>query len=445
MPSTALLSLKRTVASANNDLTIRCDVASILASMVNVMETAEHENKYAVIQKRLVTENFKLGKVLKYAKHLEKDKINLENELNEFRTRAITLRDNFAHDVGQLLNQSRANERLKEKLREAELKLAHFDAIEAEWMSAKRRIRELERISASFDSSTAPVPSGTTASSGAAISPPPAPAVDVATNTNTGSTPAIVDATEVGSHPTGDSPVASVPAPADAAVVANTAPVITATTAPTPVAEPALVPVVVAPRSCRLADLEEDHFVLLISFLDMADIMGVLLTCRHLCARVYIMFDISFTEIVREVWLQEEHKPQLGPIAGQKTITGDEPVANATAIPPTLVAAATGARVSPAPSAEASLSSLATSLFNASRGLVAGSAPGAPAQAQAAAAVGAGGTAAVGGTAAAPGVLTQDMVGELTKKLTRKFIMSDGTNAYRYQCLWSICMLYHCL
>jgi hypothetical protein len=67
----------------------------------------------------------------------------------------------------------------------------------------------------------------------------------------------------------------------------------------------------------------------------------------------------------------------------------------------------------PAPtSVEPSLSSLATSLFNASRDLVVRPAAGASSAA-------AGAASPAVGAAAPAGVLTQDMVGELTKKLTR--------------------------
>lgn len=426
MASTTVMSLKNSIISANNDLAARCDVAAILSSMVDAIDATELDYKYAVTQKQLLTEKYKFKKVLMYAKHLEKSKTSVESELAEFRSRAITLRDNLAHEVGQLLNQSRTNERLKEKLREAELKLAHFNAIEAEWLVAKRRIRELERISASCANNSGSGPRTDTGVSDETVA--------VTNMTSTSSVPAST------SEPVRDIAVEAPVGPAN--IVATSATVIGCETT----ASSTLPVVTVAPpvtgmgmRQLALTDLMEDNFVLIISFLDMVDILGVMLTCRHLCARVYVMFDISFTTIVREEWQMEECKPTYNtatlsapvqtasilpvspkPInAGSYTIA-QETVAKVSA--PVAQAVASGKApappASPAISAEPSLSSLATSLFNASRDLVVRPPilPGAGVTPPL------GGAATVGMASAGsnPGVLTQDMVGELTKKLTRK-------------------------
>jgi hypothetical protein len=421
MTSRSMLSLKKSVSLANSDLIIRCDVAALLSSVVNVIETADYEEKIAAIHRLLAIEKYKFHKVLSYAKGLEKGKLGLEGELDGFKKRAMILRDNFAHEVGQLLSQSRTNERLKERLREAELKLAHFNALETEWLAAKRRIRELERISASFDSSTRS--SGTTSAGGTEG------AVGTSVVVNKDYSPSSVrpsDTRVLAHKETAPLPISGAVCAASSAVVvsANSSNSSTPESAPcsaAPTVTTSAIAVAISPTGLHLAELAEEQFVLVVSFLDMGDILGVLLSCRHLCARVYVMFDISFTEVVREEWQGEEHRPARRPVVAEvpkleapsALVGGDLAAAVTTSAGKPADTMTLKVAPVPAPtSVEPSLSSLATSLFNASRDLVVRPAAGASSAA-------AGAASPAVGAAAPAGVLTQDMVGELTKKLTR--------------------------
>ena len=58
-----------------------------------------------------------------------------------------------------------------------------------------------------------------------------------------------------------------------------------------------------------VSDLTDEVLLVIISFVEMGDILNVLLSCRHLCGRVYGMFEIAYTDVVKEEWCNS--KPML--------------------------------------------------------------------------------------------------------------------------------------
>lgn len=289
-----LKSLKASISEASSEIVERCDISSLLHCMIDAVEESSVEFEIKALKRKFLTEKCKYEKTMKYAIALEEEKLNLRNELSLIKAQAFVLRDEFSHEVGKLLNQSRSHQKLKSKLKQAELKIAHYEAIEGEWAAAKRRIRELERISASREGcaggltpSTLSMDASSTGSEDASFS----------TNEKKKS----IDDSSHSDSVSVATPISKTALKPDVtAGMENSVTVVVSTS--TTEHEPKRTPL-------QLADLTDEIFLVVISFVEMGDILNVLLTCRHLCSRVYGMFEISYTDVVKEEWCNS--KPKL--------------------------------------------------------------------------------------------------------------------------------------